>query len=68
MDINVQHVFFFFFSKTVPPFPALSPLAVVLPYCKRVRCQPALLGSGERVYPREGLAGEFELHKKSNRL
>lgn len=48
--INVQHGFYFFPSKTVLPFPVLNPLAVVLSYCKQVRCQPApLLGSGETV-------------------
>jgi len=58
-----------FFSETVLPFPAFSPLAVVFPYCKRVRCQPVLLGSGKTVvYPREGLGGKSELQKTSTRL
>lgn len=66
-DINVQHVFLC--PETVLPFPALSPPAAVLPCCRWLRCQPVLQGSGVMViYPREGLTGEFELHKKRNRL
>lgn len=54
------------FSIFFLPFPVLSPLAVVLSYCKQVRCQLApLLDSGETVTcPWEGLAGESELCKK----